>query len=58
MRMPAVVPRMDNNAMPSLRDRSQKHADTTCEHDSSILPTAKRPSGPQTTTPTGWFAVG
>lgn len=43
MRKPALVPRVDNNAMPSLRERSRRHVDTLSEHDDGLRPTAKRP---------------
>jgi hypothetical protein len=53
MRKPAVVPRVDNNATPSLRDRSRNCADTPSEHDGGMRPTAKRRSRPQATAPAG-----
>ena len=53
MRKPAVVPRVDTNAKPRLRDRSRKHADTLSDHDGGMRPTARCPSRPQTTAPAG-----
>jgi hypothetical protein len=53
MRKPAIVPRVDNNAMPRLHVCSRKQADTPSEHDGGMRPTARRPSRPQATAPAG-----
>ena len=51
MRKPAVVPRVDRNARPRLRDRSRNHANTLSGHDGGMRPTARRPSRPQAAAP-------
>ncbi|WP_395710086.1 hypothetical protein [Reyranella sp.] len=53
MRKPALVPRVDNNAMPTLHDCPRKHADTMIEHDGGMRPTARHRSRTQATAPTG-----
>lgn len=51
MRKRALVSRADNDAMPSLRGLSRKHADDLSAHDGGLHPTAKRSFRPQTTAP-------